>query len=132
MECLISRMFLHHFLEVLLLSVARIVILIRVLLKSRSGFGKSDSVVNHLIRNIIQTGCLAMIWAVVALGSWFLLPNVTIYRLFDMTSGTVYAHVSGIFLTQLSHSDETYFRQYSTRFWHASICVGEWRQPSKI
>ncbi|KAH9965632.1 hypothetical protein BGW80DRAFT_753663 [Lactifluus volemus] len=77
-------------------------ILIRVLLKSRSGFGKSNSIVNHLIRNIIQTGCLATIWAVVALGSWFLLPNVTIYRLFDMTSGTVYAHA--IFDTLLARA----------------------------
>ena len=47
-----------------------------------------------LVRNIIQTGCLATAWALAALATWFLLPNKSVYRIFDMTSGTIYTHVS--------------------------------------
>lgn len=50
---------------------------------------------NYIVRNVIQTGCLATTWAIIAAVTWFFLPNVLIYRVFDITSGTVYAHVSG-------------------------------------
>jgi hypothetical protein len=51
--------------------------------------------VRNLARNVIQTGGLATIWAVSALVSWFWLErNIIVYRVFDITSGTVYAHVS--------------------------------------
>ncbi|KAI0256012.1 hypothetical protein BJV78DRAFT_1350308 [Lactifluus subvellereus] len=40
--------------------------LARVLLKARSGVRASDSVVNYIIRNVIQTGCLATTWAIIA------------------------------------------------------------------
>ncbi|KAH9978318.1 hypothetical protein BJV74DRAFT_859920 [Russula compacta] len=62
----------------------------RVLLKSRSGVHGSDSMLNYLARGVIQTGFLATVWAVVGLATWFLLPGVAAYRIFDITSGTVY------------------------------------------
>ena len=66
---------------------------------SRNGLHKSDSIVNFLVRNVIQTGCLAAAWAIAALATWFWLSrNVMIYRIFDFTSGTIYTHVGGSFL----------------------------------
>ena len=50
--------------------------------------------VKYLARNVIQTGVLATIWALASLVSWFWLSHVLVYRLFDITSGTVYTHVS--------------------------------------
>jgi hypothetical protein len=60
--------------------------------------------VRDLARNVIQTGGLATIWAVAALISWFWLErNIIVYRFFDITSGTVYAHVSVSFAAGLYH-----------------------------
>jgi len=70
--------------------VARVVFLSRALLKNRSGIRSSDSVVYYLIRNVIQIGLVATTWAIAALVTWFLLPQNSTYRIFDITSGTVY------------------------------------------
>ena len=51
-------------------------------------------IVRHLVRNVIQTGVLAAIWAIASLASWFFVDRILIYRLFDITSGTVYTYVS--------------------------------------
>ncbi|KAH9965148.1 hypothetical protein BGW80DRAFT_1345852 [Lactifluus volemus] len=64
------------------------------LLSSRSGIEGSDRVVHHLVRNVIQVGLFAMLWAVMGLSTFFLLPRVTIYSVFDATSGSIYTHVS--------------------------------------
>ncbi|KAF8476312.1 hypothetical protein DFH94DRAFT_855241 [Russula ochroleuca] len=75
----------------------------RALLKSQSGVRRSDMLVRDLARNVIQTGGLATIWAVAALISWFWLErNIIVYRFFDITSGTVYAHA--IFDTLISRT----------------------------
>jgi len=55
---------------------------------------QSDTVVRYLIRNIIQTAALATIWSIAALVSWFWVKRMVIFSVFDMTSGTVYTHVS--------------------------------------
>jgi hypothetical protein len=57
---------------------------------------QSDSTINYIVRNIIQTGCLAAVWALAALATYFLLPKVTAYMIFDITSGTVYTNVSSV------------------------------------
>jgi hypothetical protein len=75
-----------------------VVFLARALLKSRTGFQKSDSVVNYLTRRVIQIGLLAALWVVAALGTWFLLPETAAYRILDITTGPVYTHVSSFFL----------------------------------
>ena len=80
-----------------------IVFLARALLSSRSGLQRSDSVVNHLVRNVIQIGLFAMIWAFAELGTYFLLPKRDIYTLFDMTSGLIYTHVSDCFIQARCH-----------------------------
>jgi len=65
----------------------------RVLVASRSGLEASDSVVGHLIRNIIQIGLNATIWSLAAMGTYFLLPQITVYTVFDMTCGSIYVHM---------------------------------------
>jgi len=75
-------------------------LLSRVLLNARSGMRQSDSTINYIVRSIIQTGCLATAWALAALATWFLLPRISAYRVFDITSGTVYTHA--MFETLLS------------------------------
>ena len=84
-------------------SLSCTVFLSRVLLKSRSGIPATDTTINHIVRGIIQTGCLATAWAIVALATWFLLPNTMVYRFFDVTSGAVYTHVSCPFQVLLSN-----------------------------
>jgi hypothetical protein len=68
------------------------------LLNSRSGIRTTDSTINYIVRCVIQTGFLATTWALVGLATYFLLQKNMVYRLFDITSGTVYTHVSGSFL----------------------------------
>ena len=55
---------------------------------------KTDLMVKHVVRNVIQIAGLATIWAIAALVSRFWLNRITVYRVFDITSGTVYTHVS--------------------------------------
>ncbi|KAH9973208.1 hypothetical protein BGW80DRAFT_1308778, partial [Lactifluus volemus] len=76
------------------------ILLSRALLKSRTGLQRSDSVVNYLVRRVIQTGFVAALWVVAELVTWFLLPKTAAYRIFDMTAGAMYTHV--IFDTLLS------------------------------
>ena len=72
-----------------------IVFLVRTLLKSRTGVRRSDTVVNYLVRATIQTGGLATAWAIAGLVTWFFLPRIYAFRVIDITSGSVYTHVSG-------------------------------------
>ncbi|KAI0301410.1 hypothetical protein BC826DRAFT_564329 [Russula brevipes] len=65
----------------------------RALVASRSGLETSNSVVNHLIRNVIQIGLIATIWSLATLGTSFLLPQNTVYTLFDATCGSIYVHM---------------------------------------
>ena len=98
------------------------VLLSRVLLKARSGMRQSDSTINYIVRNITQTGFLATAWALAALATWFLIPKNTAYRIFDVTSGTIYTHVS-LFLSlfHLSHlNGGNIFRPCSRPFCPAS------------
>lgn len=72
-----------------------IAFLIRALMKSRSGFERSDGLVQYFTRRVIQLGLFAVIWSLAGMATWLLLPKYTIYALFDMTSGSIYTHVSG-------------------------------------
>jgi len=67
----------------------------RALLASRTGLKTSDTLVRSLLLNVIQIGLFATIWALAGLATYFLLPQRTIYTLFEMTSGSIYTHVGG-------------------------------------
>ena len=110
---------------------AGIVFLVRTLRGSRSGIRKSDTVVNLIVRSAIQTGCFATIWAIADLVTWFFLPRVMAFRLFDLTSGSIYTHVSDYSSVQMTYLKEAYLRQSLTPFLHVSICVSRcYRQRS--
>jgi len=76
--------------------------LIRALLKSRSGFKRSDNLVRYFTRRIIQLGFFAVVWSLAGMATWFLLPKYTVFTIFDMTSGSIYTHM--LFDTLLSRT----------------------------
>jgi len=76
------------------------ILLSRALLKSRSGFKRSDFVLKCIVRRVIQVGLLGTLCALAGLATWFFLRKTTIYEMFDMTVGSIYTHV--IFDTLLS------------------------------
>ena len=84
------------------------------LLKSRSGIRESDRVISYLVRTTIQTGGLATAWAIAGLGTWFLLPGISVYRLLDLTSGTVYTHVGRSSSVSLLHLKEVFQAMFET------------------
>jgi len=67
--------------------------LMRALLASRSGMKTSNSIVHHFVRNAVQIGVFATLWSLAAFGTYFLLPQWTIYTVFDSTSGSIYTHM---------------------------------------
>ena len=50
--------------------------------------------VKFLVRNVVQIAALATAWAIAALVAWFWVKDILVYRIFDITSGTIYTHVS--------------------------------------
>ncbi len=85
-----------------------VVSLARGLLKTRSGDHRVDFIVRYLVRSVIQIGVLATVWAIGSLVSWFSMKHSLIYRVFDITSGTVYTHVSVSSVTRLPSSEGEY------------------------
>ncbi|KAH9976867.1 hypothetical protein BGW80DRAFT_884476 [Lactifluus volemus] len=67
--------------------------LYRALRASRSGLQRSDQVVHHLARSVIQIGLFAIIWAIAGFSTYFLLPKYTFYVLLDTTSGSIYTYM---------------------------------------
>jgi len=71
----------------------RTVLLAWALLKSRSGHQRTDSVVNRIVRSVVQIGLLGTLSALVGLTTWFFLRSAPIYIIFDMTVGPIYTNV---------------------------------------
>jgi hypothetical protein len=69
----------------------------RSILNSSSGLEKLDSPVHHVIRRAIQIGLFATTWSLAGMATWLLLPKHIVYAFFDMTAGSIYTHVSGLF-----------------------------------
>ena len=55
-----------------------------------------------LTRRVVQLGLFAVIWSIAGMATWFLLPKYTVVALFDMTSGSIYTHVSDSLSQKLS------------------------------
>jgi hypothetical protein len=102
-ECLITSMLLGHLFWMRFDVIFYIVFLARALLKSRSGIRNSDTVVNYLIRNVIQIGFLTTLWAIGELVTWFFLPKSAIYSVFCATTGSLYTHVGDSSLRTVAH-----------------------------
>ena len=110
-ESLISGVSVHSSLiDVGIFCNIRLVFLIRVLLNSRSGLEKSDSLVHHVTRRVIQVGLFATTWSIAGVATWFLLPRHTVYTFFDMTAGSIYTHVSSPFSPSRNFRSHPYLR----------------------
>ena len=72
------------------------VTLVIVFSRSRTGFRKTDTILNRLIRGAIQTGLLAVIFCVGDLITFVVFPNTTIYVTFAIPVGRIYSNVSVI------------------------------------
>lgn len=87
-----------------------IVILSFVLSRSRTGFRKTDTIINRLIRGAVQTGLFASIFALADLFTFLLHSNTNLYAMFAYPIGRIYTNVSPlllalIFLTNCSRVD---------------------------
>jgi hypothetical protein len=80
-----------------------LVLLARALLSSRSGLQKSNTVVGYLDRSVIQIGFFASVWAIGGLVTWFFLPKLSLYTVFNNSAGSMYTHVSSSSLEIASH-----------------------------
>jgi hypothetical protein len=75
--------------------ISLLAFLARALLGSRSGLQKSDTLVKYLVHNVVQIGVFASLWAIGGLVTWFFLPKLSLYTIFNNTAGSMYTHVSG-------------------------------------
>ena len=71
-----------------------LVVLSFVLSRSRTGFRKTDTIVNRLIRGAIQTGLFASIFALADLFSFLLHRDTLLYAMFAYPIGRIYSNVS--------------------------------------
>ncbi|KDR85756.1 hypothetical protein GALMADRAFT_234820 [Galerina marginata CBS 339.88] len=63
-----------------------------VLARSRTGFRKTDTVINRLIRGAIQTGLFASLFALADLFSFVLHRNTNLYAMFAYPIGRIYTN----------------------------------------
>ncbi len=68
--------------------------LITVLLRSRTGFRRTDTVINRLIRGAIQTGFFVSLFAMADLFSFLFDQSSNLYAVFAMPIGRIYTNVS--------------------------------------
>ena len=68
--------------------------MIFVLSRSRTGFRKTDTIINRLIRGAIQTGLFASIFALADLFSFVLHGDTNLYAMFAFPIGRIYTNVS--------------------------------------
>jgi len=64
-----------------------------VLARSRTGFRRTDTIINRLIRGAIQTGLFASIFALADLFSFVLHRNTNLYAMFAYPIGRIYTNV---------------------------------------
>ena len=77
------------------------VTLVIVFSRSRTGFRKTDTILNRLIRGAIQTGFLAVIFAVGVLIAFVVFPNTTTYIMLGIPVGCIYSNVSVVHVTKV-------------------------------
>ena len=74
--------------------------LVIVFSRSRTGFRKTDTVLNRLIRGAIQTGLFAGIFSMADLITFVVLPNMNLYGMFAIPIGRIYTNVSVLSATE--------------------------------
>ena len=68
--------------------------LVIVFSRSRTGFRKTDTILNRLIRGAIQTGLFAGIFSTCNLITFLFFPNTNLYGTFAIPVGRIYTNVS--------------------------------------
>ncbi|KAG6331638.1 hypothetical protein ID866_7451 [Astraeus odoratus] len=68
------------------------VTLITILIRSKTGYRKTDTVLNRLIRGAIQTGLFAGIFSLGDLVSFLVLPTTNFYGMFAIPIGRIYTN----------------------------------------
>ncbi|CAL1713154.1 unnamed protein product [Somion occarium] len=68
------------------------VVLTYILLRSKTGFRKTDTVLNRLIRGAIQTGVFASIFSLGDLLTFLTLPETNLYGMFAIPIGRIYTN----------------------------------------
>ena len=68
--------------------------------RSRTGFRKTDTILNRFIRSAIQTGLFASILALGDLITFVVLPDMNFYAMFTIPIGRVYTNVSVLSATE--------------------------------
>ena len=62
--------------------------------RAKTGFSKTDTVLNRLIRGAIQTGLFAAIFAAGDLITFLRVPTTNFYGMFAIPIGRIYTNVS--------------------------------------
>jgi len=64
-----------------------------VLARSRTGFRKTDTIINRIIRGAVQTGLFASLFALADMFSFLLHRNTNLYAMFAFPLGRIYTNV---------------------------------------
>lgn len=94
--------------------------------RSLTGFRKTDTVVNRLIRGAIQTGLFASIFALADLFSFLLHQDTFLYAMFAYPIGRIYTNVSIFSVLAVMHVNLTIIRLFWTR-WILAFSWGSWQ-----
>ena len=70
------------------------VTLIVIFSRSRTGFRKTDTIINRFIRGAIQTSLLSSIFSLCNLITFILFPDMNFYAMFAFPVGRIYTNVS--------------------------------------
>lgn len=71
---------------------------------SRTGFRKTDTILNRLIRGAIQTGLFAGIFSIGDLITFIAVPSTNLYGMFAIPIGRIYTNVSDLVRMLYFHS----------------------------
>jgi len=90
--------------------------LVFVFSRSRTGYRKTDAVLNRLIRGAIQTGLFASTFSLGNLVTFVLFPSTTLYGMFAIPIGRIYTNVSVLCATEgaVHNSDLSFFLFWKT------------------
>ena len=79
-----------------------LVTLVIVFSRSRTGFCKTDTIINRFIRCAIQTGLFAGIFSLCSLITFAQLPDMSLYGMFVIPLGRIYTNVSVLCAMEVS------------------------------
>ena len=79
-----------------------LVTLVIVFSRSRTGFRKTNTIINRFIRCAVQTGLFAGIFSLCNLITFVRLPDMSLYGMFAIPLGRIYTNVSVLWAMEVS------------------------------